>query len=392
MFQKFFTDTLASRFIKKLLTSASFEPIIEIFDSDLILKDAVYIYNNSLIIKGIQTGKFIATHGDAYPGPDIYPNIAYLPKTGETLGRYQIIDYYDKNNQSNNHYTSNCAYYDSKTHYYLGEYIRQLNRQTGINLLPYYNCYNGSNTRIIDTTSEVFTDNYKNIAIPVKFGKIYTIAVDSQEPIRLTTAIYDESIGFIRDGDALLMSTQDYEIVQTSKFSKPFLKYIQPASSAKELVQEKNLKLILRLNKYNDSTITVLEGNYIDSWRKDLHTNYSISDNPSEINHFRNLSLLQGNSKESYAFSPRLLHGLLLATINKQDIIDDNIGYVQSLISRNSRSLGLSDDSLYNIWDKSIETNIIKLADRYLNNLQLRDQDCNLNPDLEKLLLKELPA
>lgn len=37
-------------------------------------------------------------------------------------------------------FTSNSSLYDSKTHYYLGEYLRMIRDLDDINLMPYYNC------------------------------------------------------------------------------------------------------------------------------------------------------------------------------------------------------------------------------------------------------------
>ena len=49
MFQKFFTDTYISKFIKALLANTEIPMYDAVCDGDFILKDEFYIYNSSLI-------------------------------------------------------------------------------------------------------------------------------------------------------------------------------------------------------------------------------------------------------------------------------------------------------------------------------------------------------
>ena len=90
------------------------------------------------------------------------------------------------------------SYYDSETHYHLGQYLRCLRDIKGIDLMPFYNCFNHkyiSDIRLnidkpyIDISSD---PNIQVLAIPIKFNQLYTIALDSSDRLLMKAIIYDD--------------------------------------------------------------------------------------------------------------------------------------------------------------------------------------------------------
>lgn len=110
---------------------------------------------------------------------------------------------------------SHYNYYDEKTHWYLGEFLRKLNKEYSINLLNHYNVYSGKmidNYRISATngkfrlveqkTNDKFNDL---IVIQVKPNTTYSLYFDTTtkggvegQNIIITTAYYD-GFNFIQD-------------------------------------------------------------------------------------------------------------------------------------------------------------------------------------------------
>ena len=70
--------------------------------------------------------------------------------------------------------------------------------------MPFYNCYCGENIEDIDfdSTGSVeetkLQDTSKILTVPVKFGKTYTIAIDSELPIEICMAVYGDK-GLLKD-------------------------------------------------------------------------------------------------------------------------------------------------------------------------------------------------
>ena len=109
MFQEFFTDTLMSRFIKRLIRSTNL-PLMHILeDGDKPVPEASYLYKNEIRKYSSET-EYIA-----------YP---YDPT--------EITTHYN--------FHSKHMYYDTETHKQLGEYLRYIKATKGLNLMPYYNC------------------------------------------------------------------------------------------------------------------------------------------------------------------------------------------------------------------------------------------------------------
>lgn len=416
MFQKFFEDTLISRFIKRLLRSTNIPLLHFIYEDSEILEGCLYIYKN-YVIECVQSGRFYINPEEAlYPGDQIYPlsflypsiykkienengEVIYRPQGNYEVGKYKVIKYYDEeDSQIHYNFHSKFMYYDSETHFHLGEYLRYIRDRKNLNLLPYYNCFSNKSINrvhlVTNSNGRTFeiskNDNYKLYAVPVKFGQKYTVAIDSDTPVQIRTMVYNDDAGCIlknvqsKDSEKEYYSddTDDYEFLPTTCFTKPFLKYIRSATSKDLYAQEKNLYLIIQVSKDNKSALTVLEGDHTKSWNKIISNVEKYSEG---YDSYKNLSLLHFNSHTSFAFSDRLIEYLLLNVIDHTEEIDDNIEYLQDLISKADKN---SQFAYKGIWTPEIRSRLSSIEDEVLKQRLIRDLDGYLNKDLENILSK----
>lgn len=177
--------------------------------------------------------------------------------------------------------------YDTYTHEYLGDYLRFKRDYEGINLMPLYNCFNNYVCEKLSLTVKpvegdwvsVFNSldsQYKIYAMPVKMFQKYTIAIDSDHPVELCCGLYGAYLDSRQK--STLLSNNTYKRYAKCTFNQPFVftklrdYCLTLANSATtpegcnsliELAQnEQDLKLFIKLPVQNNSTITVLEGDY----------------------------------------------------------------------------------------------------------------------------------
>ena len=103
-----------------------------------------------------------------------------------------------------------------------------------LDLMPYYNCYCGETLSDVDFDSSGATvvqrDNtsiYKIMSVPVRFGKTYMIALDSDMPVEIMCVIYSEK-GLMKDMTDNLNDVEDtndssntYHKFQRLSFNRP---------------------------------------------------------------------------------------------------------------------------------------------------------------------------
>lgn len=135
------------------------------------------------------------------------------------------------------------------------------------------------------------------------------------------------------------------------KFDKP-VKYAVTNTDTTLQGYENNLYLLIQLSATNDSSIVVLEGDYINHRCKkifDIGSLRKLSD--KQLNHslLNNLSLLLLNTNETYAFSNRLIEYLLQNTITSQDMIGTDIGTIQT-----ASKFNLFNDYVKNVWSTQL--------------------------------------
>ena len=247
---------------------------------------------------------------------------------------------------------------------------------------------------ITDKKVLLHSTNNRLLAVPVKYGKTYTIALDSTVPVILQPIIYNDHTGLVvekRSPDArheYYSDNKDFldsQVVKsTVDFLHPFTYVVPNAPSNKHYQQERNLYLVIQVASYNDTGLVVLEGDYVNSWR---------SNNDAVP---RNLTLLHFNSKANIAFSNRLLEYLLLSIPYENEALDGNIQHVQTLLTnaneKNSIDSTNSDKykswKILGAWEPKIKDGIRQITNKYSLHKTLRDLDGYLNKDIEKFLIE----
>lgn len=299
--------------------------------------------------------------------------------------------------------------YDTKTHEYLGDYLRFLRDYNGVNLMSLYNCYNDKVCNnlyfpfTVNNKSVLFNSqdaNYRIYAIPVKLFAEYTIAIDSNQGIELFCGLYntkldvtDQAINFAKKTYTKINKTLFNQPELFSKLSldnwMPETDFIQSGNKTEirsdiftrwELLsREHDLKLFIKVPASCRSTITILEGDYraFNSCLYDTteageltykrnHTilNFNTAKKDAKVrgdeidlNNYKfkpisKLQLLAINTGESYPFADRLVEYLSGSVITPVDEIHDNIMRVQRVMRNNkhySKIEGLWENKIQNI-------------------------------------------
>lgn len=442
MFQKFFTDTIESKFIKSLLRNIAIPLYPTVSDSDFVISNGVYL-NKYGIVK--------------------YDKSGLASESSFTRISPYVFNYYDKSFTEK--YISKNNYYDSETHEKLGNYLRIYRDLNGVDLMPYYNCFS---YRFID---DLYLDKkssnglnlsnnklYKVISIPIKFDKTYSIGIDSITPL------YFKSI--LKDNLGLLVSSyrgEEYQITDLLNYCSVYINdekitnencYSITSSSYGDIIHyrisledvensyalrlkklEKYLNLIIQVSNSNNSSITVIEGNHSNSSKsynvynadfKSLSNKDNISDfkdrddivhdivdgnsnfissnifnsdstsafdlyvdlfkesNFSNKNQFMtsDLSLLELGSTDTFAFSDRLVEYLLLNVVDSSETIDNNITRVQNILKLNNRF-----DVIPSVWSDLLRCSLFK---KYMESNLYKKVDINgfVDKDVENLLVR----
>ena len=440
MLQQFYHDTMISKFIKHLLSQENIPLCDVIQPGDIILKDAFYIYD-TFVIQCLSSGVFqVSDKATLYPSDNVYPSSLIFPKTGKISGKYKVIRNYNMNDFIPNltyKYKSNTSYYDAKTHYHLGQYLRYKSKLTGVNLMPFYNCFTGEYiddvyiTRNPDYSfgtqgsvdsvipqfilAEGSNKAYKIASIPIKFNTSYTVAIDCQSEVYVGYRIYDADSGIVHDANGDDLSNAlftRYNLRYSSSFNKPFVVSCNYETVGAVTNLQNNLKLLIQVPYSNDSSIVVLEGDYTQSsssvhnllddslldedkgfkyWCEVNNLNftqyltqleYNIKVDPKPL-------LLLFNTRSSYPFSPRLIEHLLLNVVSSTETLTDNIKNLQKLLCKvdpiyreHHYGMSLTDG----VWNDYISYAL----NRQINSIgavsYLRDQNGFYNVDLEKYL------
>lgn len=426
MFQKFYSENITTRFIKHLLSVSPIPHLNYVENGDIIIDGCYYIYKN-YVIKCVTTGELsIDAQSTLYPGDTIYPSVVLVPGSGKIPAKFKVIRYTSVSDSPATSYVykSKRSYYDPETHMYLGEYLRWLRGSRGLDLMPFYNCFNQEyetnvqlrrdsatvilyssanlypqtylypgkiKSRISTYTTDVSESDYKVLSIPIKFNKTYTIALESNSPVIFRGVIMSRGQliksgkKYLADESALVSS---YRVYQTTRFNKPFL-YSIGTDSKLLYNNEKNLRLLIQIPPSEKTSVVVLEGDY--TQLNVLHTTVDIKEKKgSQIyNNLMNLSLLQGNTLESYAFSDRLVEYLLANVICSLDDLTNNIAKVQSalkLVDEDYNQIFGSRCAL-GLWDDYIKNATERFIREQSKKYYLIDMDGNINKDVESLLV-----
>ena len=134
--------------------------------------------------------------------------------------------------------------YDTKTHEYLGNYLRFIRDYYNIDLMPLYNCYSNrvldslyKEYSLEDSGDSVFinTGKYNYYLIPVKFNKDYTIALDSCKSYNIFCAIYKNGIDNVNNNQQIV-KIMYFFIFKTENNTASIIKEIAPNSSTAEIL------------------------------------------------------------------------------------------------------------------------------------------------------------
>lgn len=370
--------------------------------------------------------------------------------------------------------------YDSYTHKFLGDYLRFLRDYTGLDLMSMYNCcgweaplnldveitreiaYSKSSitddTIVLDSYSAINEpiinlSNYANITngaielidpddpeslkveikrefktkdnsytllmIPVHFGKVYTIALELPSTVEMFCGFYSDT-GYLtsplyKEGE---LENETYFMHNSNRFSTPFI-FDKLENLKSDLQQEENLKLFIKVPVTFNSSLVVLEGNYLDNAKVRLPSEIgkpmtvstvrvakeALRDD-SSIPYNTKLQLLKIDTKERVMLADRLLEYLTEQVVTPIDDISTNIKKLQ--LGLNNYITGYEDADktkpiygyrglykYYGIWDDNMRKALYDIVIS-THNKSAKD-DCTdllyyLDKDVEDLLKVSLPT
>lgn len=388
MFQKYYDTNLMITFIKNLVGS-TYIPNVPVWKPDsYIINDGIYL-TKDYILRAKQSYE---PSGDSMYGGG--------PRSELDSRYFDIIDKYIDNTSNYglcSKYTSSTSYYDSKTHYYLGQYLRMQRDMYNLDLMAYYNCWCGEYSDKIrikfDYASKQYLvvddnntdDGLKTLLVPIKYNQKYSLYINSNYNIMLAPVIIINNT----------ITTLNKPIqIQSSNFFNPILydgvnkSTYSESTLTNEL--EKYLYLIIQVSNEVSSHVVILEGNYLNnklislgkfggntsgvtniltklyySFYKD-NEQIDIYSYPKLIDQYciTSPSLIHMASNISYAFDDRLVEYLLLNVIDNTESVDKNIDRIQRYL--------MSTDSLIK---NKITTYIIK------NNTDIKSTTDNFRLD-----------
>ena len=194
--------------------------------------------------------------------------------------------------------------YDTKTHEYLGDFLRFIRDYYGINLMSLYNCFTDkiysnvyfpfvinpatstkNKQKEIKVVINANEPEYNLYALPVKLFANYTVAVDCDKGIEMFCGLYNTNLDTSTKAQNLAART--YQKVNRTIFSQPFLYTKLDVANWPESLdfeydengnktavrsdvftrwdltaREKDLKLFIKVPVSCRSSITILEGDF----------------------------------------------------------------------------------------------------------------------------------
>lgn len=381
--QQFYTNTIESKFIKDLIATTPLPTIDTLYKGKWIVPGCYYITDCN-IVKANHI-----TDDEAFQfDPDNFSSQLTI------ISPYKFDSSYPGFTST---YSSINDGYDSKTHYYLGNYLRCIRDLHDINLMPFYNCYNGEYvTDIFINTSTAITKanetevttikhsiiqsdpnvrGKKVVSIPVKFGETYSIFMDCGTEVEIMCGFYGNK-GYISPTQtpAVEIKTENkYVSLKHTSFRDGFT-YTTPKPEKSTYPYTRFFKMFIQLPLNTESSIVVLEGDYttkdtaaIDNFPTKVRQNQTL---------LSDLSLTQIAGSVSYAFSDRLIEYLTYNVITGEETITQNISRVQQYASSLiNAKLNYTEpfnmlSSTPDVWDTKLQTYLFNLAkeSKYIQN------------------------
>lgn len=341
---QFFKNTIESKFIKSLLYHSYLPNVKPVSTGDYIVQGNSYIYLTS-IVKCTKSGFVNGTP------------LAQYKKVGSYL-------YGQFHNNVDHRFMSSYNYYDSETHSRLGDYLRLIYKIYDVNLLPFYNCFNGSYMHGFYFTKSTLDNGYdivhinkdvyyykqkkdiKIFQIPIQLNRVYTVAYTCTTSFVMQPVIWKNSyLVDVKTSQGVQLNNalrKLQKVVSSSHFNQPFLfnsfTYNLTDSQQKLLEKyQKDLYLAIQVPISNQSSMVVLQGQYTDS-TGNLIVNYDDKTIQYQYNQYQdvivpntlsNLSLLSMNDGEQHPYSDKLIENLLLNQVNSIQDISNNISLYQ---------------------------------------------------------------
>ena len=386
-----------------------------------------------------------------------YPYLYRCKKTGfadsisnDIFDNMQVYTYGEKIRGITKNYALDSLIYDTHIHKYLGEYLRFYSDYYGINLMSMYNCFSNETANSLDfgkSFSESISDvlykngsdyeqarvkwgdnDYRNVqvkttvisinhdrtyesnskiyAVPIKLFKEYTIGIDCNTPVELMLDFYnrDFEITVINKETMDKLHNYSYKIERDCKFNRPFLfskALFSDGTFSNDVLeeflkQEDSFRLLIKVPNKNNSSISVVEGNYIKNCEKvfDNSGKVKLGNIPvicdkapeSAYTYITTMELFKINSQVQHPFANRLIEYLTDNVISNEDTIEKNIERVQ-LSLYHPKDIGeksirrLPMIKAKGIWDDSIKQAIFKdcirekCLDKYDDLLYYVDKD-----------------
>lgn len=234
------------------------------------------------------------------------------------------------------------------------------------------NAENRAQPQIYTTVFNSADGAYKIYMLPVKLFQKYTIAIDCPTTLEMFCGIYHKYLD-TRDKVKPIWALT-YEKINNARFNAPFiynkLNELEDIVTPELAQQEANLKLFIKIPFNIDSSITILEGDYlnynshkatvigstntaasklkIEQNRTIINLEYvnmpegsTLPDgNTVDYEHLdfmpiSELQLLRVNTNESYPFADRLVEYLTDNVITNIDDIGDNVARLQKVFEKN---------------------------------------------------------
>lgn len=381
--QQFYINTIESKFIKDLIATTYLPTIDTLYRGKWIVPDCYYVTDCNIV-----KANHITADKDNYEAFQFDPNKVSTQLT--SISPYNFNHSYPGFTSI---YTSNNDGYDSKTHYYLGNYLRCIRDLHNVNLLPFYNCYTGEYVTdiTIDSTTKTIVQSNPNlrgkkvISIPVKFGETYSIFVDCSTEIDIICGFYGNK-GYISPTQlpSVTINTENNcKSFRYTSFRDGFT-YNTPKPEKSTYPYTRFFKMFIQLPLNIESSIVVLEGDYttkntaygnieISTDDKNEKTlNLSLYNFPTKSKQnqtlLSDLSLTQIASNVSYAFSDRLIEYLTYNVITGEETITQNILRVQQYANsitnarlNHTEPFDLST-STEGVWDIKLQKYLFNLA------------------------------
>ena len=355
--------SVETRFIKSLLKN-SFIPIAPtITEGDLMVGGAIYSYNNHIMeckSTGVFSSKYtreaVCSHMSIC-GTDFICGVGVREAEYKII--YQYTPYTFKPGISSS-FISTLNEYDCDTHKYLGKYLRYFRSTSGINLMPYYNCFTNKDTTLVSLLGnrilDMSNDNKVVWSIPILLNKKYTIFMESSSPVSIGATFLNDTgrISSTIEGQETLLDSLLYSNVeqyQSLQITSP-VTFGVVTKNPKLFEYEDYLYMLIQVDKNHLGPITVLEGEYSQPGCRFISNSQYREEDIVDFAPKVIPSLGTISSTESIPYSNRLIEYLTQSAITPDDNIRNNIKRVKEELNLKDTKDIWTNNLLYILFNK----------------------------------------